>query len=107
MRDREVRTMSDVTGCPVLAGYDPLEPDGLRGPYVSYARSRHDVPVFFDERYGFWSVTRREDILAILRDTERFSNKMAIPLPVPPEHLRERMPEYPTATALLFMDDPE
>ena len=28
-------------------------------------------------------------------------------MPLPPEDLRERMPVYPFATALLFMDDPE
>jgi cytochrome P450 len=32
---------------------------------------------------------------------------MAIPMPVPPERVRDRMPRYPFATALLFLDDPE
>ena len=94
-------------GCPVLAGYDPLDPHELVDPFPSYARARSEAPVFFSEEYGFWTVTRREDILAIVRDTERFSNKMAIPMPEPPEGIRERMPKYPFATALLFLDDPE
>jgi cytochrome P450 len=93
--------------CPVLAGYDPLSVGELRDPFGSYARARGEVPVFFDERLGFWSVSRREDVLGILRDTERFSNRMAIPMPLPPERLRGRLPKYPFATALLFMDDPE
>src|SRR4051794_9230597 len=108
--------MSDVTsgkatggqgGCPVLHGYDPLEPEELREPYRSYARARREAPVFYSEQYGFWEVMRREDLLTVLRDTERFSNRMAVPIPLPPESLRDRMPEYPTATALLFMDDPD
>jgi cytochrome P450 len=94
-------------GCPVLPGYNPLDPDELRDPFPSYARARAEAPVFYSEELGFWSVTRREDVLAIIRDTERFSNRMAIPMPEPPERMRDRMPKYPFATALLFLDDPE
>ncbi len=101
-------TGSDVAGgCPVLAGYNPLAANELSDPFPSYARARHDTPVFFSPELGFWSVSRREDVLAIIRDTERFSNKMAIPMPEPPERIRGRMPKYPFATALLFLDDPE
>ena len=96
-----------VGGCPVLSGYDPLTVAELREPFESYERARRDAPVFFMEKYGFWSVSRYEDVLEIMLDPERFSNKMAIPLPLPPEELRDRMPKYPFATALLFMDNPE
>jgi cytochrome P450 len=94
-------------GCPVLSGYDPLDPAELRDPYPSIARAHREAPVFYSEQYGFWSVTRHADVLAILRDTERFSNRMAIPMPLPPEEVRDRMRVYPSATSLLFMDDPE
>jgi cytochrome P450 len=94
-------------GCPALAGYDPLAVEELVDPFPSYARARHEAPVFFSQEYGFWSVSRREDVLAIVRDTERFSNRVAIPMPLPPERIRDRMPKYPFATALLFLDDPE
>lgn len=100
-------TPHDASGCPVLHGYDPLDQAELDDPFPSYARARSEAPVFYSEEYGFWSVSRREDVLAIIRDTERFSNKMAIPMPRPPEHMRDRMPKYPFATALLFLDDPE
>jgi len=103
----EERAAAPVTGCPVLAGYDPLARPELVDPFPSYARARDEAPVFYSEDYGFWSVSRREDVLAILRDTTRFSNKMAIPMPEPPERIRDRMPKYPFATALLFLDDPE
>jgi cytochrome P450 len=93
--------------CPVLAGYDPVSAQELTDPFPSYERARREVPVFFDERLGCWSVSRHDDVLAIMRDTERFSNRLAVPMPLPPERLRDRMPKYPFATALLFMDDPE
>lgn len=63
--------------------------------------------MFFDEKYGFWNVTRHEDILSVLRNEECFSNRSAIPMPLPPEDLRDRMPVYPFETALLFKDDPD
>lgn len=103
----EHETAGAAGGCPVLAGYNPLDPKELDDPFPSYARARNEAPVFFSEEFGFWSVSRREDVLAIIRDTERFSNKMAIPMPEPPERMRDRMPKYPFATALLFLDDPE
>jgi cytochrome P450 len=93
--------------CPVLAGYDPLDPAELRDPIPGWKRARQEAPVFFDEKYGFWSVTRYEDVLAVLADDDHYSNKMAIPMPKPPEDLRDRMPVYPFETALLFMDNPE
>jgi cytochrome P450 len=96
-----------MSGCPVLAGYDPLALDEMADPFPSFARARREAPVFYDEKLGFWSVSRREDVIEVLRDTERFSNRMAIPMPVPPERVRDRMPRYPFATALLFLDDPD
>jgi cytochrome P450 len=93
--------------CPALSGYDPLHPAELSDPYPSFSRARREAPVFYDEKYGFWTVTRYEDIVAILADTNRFSSRMAIPMPLPPEDLRERMPVYPFQTAILFMDDPQ
>ncbi len=93
--------------CPVLPGYDPMDPAELRDPYPGFTRARKQAPVFYDEERGYWSVTRYEDVLAVLADTVRFSNRMAIPLPLPPEDLRERMPVYPFATALNSLDSPE
>lgn len=100
-------TADDARGCPVVSGYNPLDPQELCNPFPTYAEFREETPVFYSEELGFWSVTRRDDVLDIIRDTERFSNRMAIPMPLPPEHMRDRMPRYPFATALLFLDDPE
>jgi cytochrome P450 len=94
-------------GCPALAEYDPLDPAELKDPFPSYALSRREAPVFYSEKCGFWSVSRRADVLAVLRDTERFTSRMAIPLSLPPEELRDRMPIYPTARMLIFRGEAE
>jgi cytochrome P450 len=95
------------SACPVLADYDPLDPAELRDPFPSYARARREAPVFYLEQYGFWSVARRADVLAILRDNERFSTSQAIPLPLPPADVRDRMPVYPVARILFLRDAAE
>jgi cytochrome P450 len=93
-------------GCPVLADYDPLDPADLRDPFPGFERTRA-TPVFFNERTGWHEVTRYEDIVAILHDSKRFSNKMTMPIPLPPEELRDRMPVFPHTTAVAFLDEPE
>jgi cytochrome P450 len=65
-------TISD--GRPRLAGYDPTNPAEFIDPYQSWARARTEAPVFFDDRLGFWQLTRYEDVVAALMDTERFSS---------------------------------
>jgi cytochrome P450 len=98
---------SDITGCPILSGYDPLARAELRDPFPSYARSRREAPVFYSDKHGFWSVSRRDDVLTLLRDTERFTSRSAIPLPLPPEEMRDRMPVYPVARFLIMRDHAE
>ena len=43
-------------------------------PYHAYRALRDEAPVWFDERLKAFVVTRHEDVLAVLRDTERFNN---------------------------------
>ena len=43
-------------------------------PYHAYRTLRDEAPVWFDERLKAFVVTRHEDVLAVLRDTERFNN---------------------------------
>jgi cytochrome P450 len=63
-----------------LSSYDPLCPAQLRDPYPLWARARAEAPVFYDERLGMWSVTRYDDVLAVLRDTATFSSAGAFAL---------------------------
>jgi cytochrome P450 len=95
------------SGCPVLSGYDPLSAGVLEDPFPSYARARSEEPVFYVEEFDLWHVSRRQDVLEVLRSPHRFSNRNVKPMPLPPEELRDRMPVYPNATALLFLDEPE
>jgi cytochrome P450 len=81
-----------VVGCPVdhadLAGtHHGFEPFAMDNPFESYARLRAEEPVMFDERIGYWVVTRWADVKAVFEDWETFSSENA-QAPV-----RERGPE--------------
>jgi cytochrome P450 len=75
--------------CPVSAlgqGFDPFNPDTMHGVLTE---ARNNEPVFYSAELGYWVVTRYDDVLAILRDPERFSASNAnTPIsPVPQEAL--------------------
>ncbi len=70
---------SDLRGkCPVSGvdlDYRPFEHHGM---YAFFAEAREAAPVFYCPEIGYWVVTRREDILPIFRDPDRFSAAIAL-----------------------------
>jgi len=45
-----------------------------QNPWPVYAWLREHDPVHWSEQFGAWIVTRFDDVMAIMRDPERFSN---------------------------------
>jgi cytochrome P450 len=70
-------TTNPPAACPHLAAYNPLAPEELLDPYPTYAIAREHAPVFRAETMGLWFITRYEDVVTALRDTETFSSQMA------------------------------
>ncbi len=65
--------------CPVdhnaaSLGYQPFE---LDDPFPAYAALRAEAPVTFDERIGYWVVTRYDDVKAVFEDWSTFSSENA------------------------------
>jgi cytochrome P450 len=54
------------------------DPQIQRNPYPYYERLRTEDPVHLDEGIHTWLVTRYEDILAVARDTEVYSDEMRL-----------------------------
>jgi cytochrome P450 len=94
------------TGCPVFHGHDPLSPTELSDPYTSLKHARAEVPVFFTPELNLWSVTRHEDVLAVLRDEVNFSAAGALGVPSPPEEFRDRLKEFPWKNSTVVTDPP-
>ncbi|MGF6882391.1 cytochrome P450 [Nocardia sp. GAS34] len=54
--------------------YSPYDFDVHSDPYPYYERLREQAPVFRNETDDFWALSRHGDVLAALRDSERFSS---------------------------------
>ncbi|WP_199693413.1 cytochrome P450 [Sorangium cellulosum] len=52
-----------------------MSPAMLADPYPTYAALRRDAPVCQVDPGDFWAVTRHDDVIAVLKDTELFSSE--------------------------------
>ncbi|MQY26064.1 cytochrome P450 [Nocardia aurantia] len=55
--------------------YSPYDFDVHNDPYPHYARLREQAPVFRNDTDDFWALSRHADVLAVLRDSSRFSSR--------------------------------
>jgi cytochrome P450 len=62
-----------------LAGFDPFAEGVIADPAPWYALMRKEQPVFRVPGLGFYLVTRHEDVVAAVRDTDTFSNRFTSP----------------------------
>ncbi|WP_406231979.1 cytochrome P450 [Nocardia sp. NBC_01009] len=54
--------------------YSPYDFDVHSDPYPYYARLREQAPVLRNDADDFWALSRHADVLAALRDSDRFSS---------------------------------
>jgi cytochrome P450 len=83
--------------------FDPFSDEFFNDPYELYRRLRDEAPVWFSEKYGFYCLSRFEDVLAAHRDWETFSSAHGIELftlSMDPE-------EVATFRQIILMDPPE
>ncbi len=52
-----------------------LSPDYIESPYAVYDRLRERHPVFWSAQWQAWLLTRYDDVRAVLKDYNRFSNR--------------------------------
>ena len=54
--------------------YDPYDVDINADPYPTYQRLRDEAPIYHNERYDFWALSRHADVEKALVDWQHFSN---------------------------------
>ena len=54
--------------------YDPYDLAIAANPWPTYARLREDAPIYYNERYRFWAISRHSDVESAVADWETFSN---------------------------------
>jgi len=79
--------------------YDPFSAEIDRNVHAVWRLMREEQPVYWNERYGFWALSRFEDVWTGYHDTATFSSTHG----VQPEAL-----DKPVGLPLvIFMDPPE
>jgi len=64
-------------GAEAPAGHHGYQPFQMKDPFPAYAELRAEQPVMFDERIGYYVVTRYDDIKSVFDDWETFSSENA------------------------------
>src|ERR1700743_1772465 len=55
--------------------YDPYDTGINTDPYPTYARLREEAPIYYNEQYDFWAISRHSDVEQALANWQVFSSR--------------------------------
>jgi cytochrome P450 len=84
-----------------LIDFDPFSDTFFDDPYDTYARLRDEAPVYFNEKYGFYALSRYADVVAAHGDPHRLVSSYGITL----EMLQHKQPM--DTNIMIMMDPPQ
>ena len=79
--------------------WDPLDASFKTDPHPIWQRLRDEAPVYRNEQYDFWALSRFEDVMSASMDPRTFSSAHGTVL--------EHMTDQPIGGMMIFMDQPE
>ena len=82
--------------------FDPMSEEFFDDPSEVYRRLRDEAPVYFNERYGFYALSRFEDVAAAHRDWQGFSSSYGVDLSMLTQHT-----DMSSLRMIIMMDPPE
>lgn len=62
--------------------YDPYDPTIDRDPYPVWKRLRDEAPLYYNEKYDFYALSRFDDVFEALRDWESYSSALGTVLEI-------------------------
>src|SRR4029079_7621729 len=76
VRPRRRREHDNTMSAPAEAGvyYDPYDLAINTNPYPVFRRMREEAPLYYNEPYDFYAISRADDVERALADTKRLSN---------------------------------
>lgn len=82
--------------------FDPFSSDFFDDPYDTYRWLRDEAPAYHNEQYGFWALSRYDDVVAAHRDWKTFSSEHGLTIDqlTDPDNLMR-------GTSIIMMDPPE
>lgn len=79
--------------------YDPYDVNITANPYPTFARLRDEAPLYYNERYNFWAISRHTDVEKALSDWETFSNSRS-------DILELIQSKFPMPPGVMMFEDP-
>lgn len=81
--------------------WDPFDRALQKNPYHVWRQLRDEKPVYYNEQYDFYALSRFDDVLSASLDTETFSSEHGITLDaITPQ-------PWPSPKAMIMMDPPD
>jgi cytochrome P450 len=80
--------------------FDPFSDVFFNDPYPTYKRLRDEAPVYYNEKYGFYALSRHEDVSEAYKDHGTFSSSHGV-------DLATMTSDDPMHPILIMMDPPE
>ncbi|MDX6371415.1 MAG: hypothetical protein QOD98_403 [Nocardioidaceae bacterium] len=80
--------------------FDPFSDVFFNDPYPTYKRLRDEAPVYYSEKYGFYALSRHEDVSEAYKNHETFSSSHGV-------DLATMTSDEPIHPILIMMDPPE
>jgi cytochrome P450 len=62
------------TSTAAAAYWDPYDVELTKNPYPSFTRLREEAPLYYNDRYDFYALSRYEDVKSALADKDTFSS---------------------------------
>lgn len=81
--------------------FDPFSDEYFNDPTEVYRRLRDEAPVYYSEKYGFYALSRFDDVVAAHRDWKAFSSAHGVELST-----LSKDPELIKSIGLIIMMDP-
>jgi cytochrome P450/nitrite reductase/ring-hydroxylating ferredoxin subunit len=88
--------------------FDPMSPAQRECPFDIYQKAREQMPVFYNERFDLWVVTRYDDIVRVLKDSATFSSaqSLSVDTAIAPEVQAVLDTGYPPTPTMVTADPP-
>ena len=80
--------------------YNPIDYEIDANAHAIWRRMRDEAPLYRNDEHDFWALSRYDDVLPAMLDTETYSSASGTTI----ELLRTEMPKIPM---MIFMDPPE
>jgi cytochrome P450 len=92
--------MTRVTGQTDELNWDPFDESLKDDPHPVWKRLRNEAPAYYNERYGFWALSRFEDVERAHLDPQRYSSAHTTVL-------ESMTSEAQSGGMMIFLDPPE